>query len=130
MRRRMPSSKKKERKEKREKERMEEQKKGERTPEVEGAPKVLSQIDIEREKNLSRAETIRTRKNNMVKDILLRTNGEFTVQQRKLFDLYLFEDRSPEDTMRELNLPSDEFYRLVEQTMKEMRRHIRDFNFS
>ena len=126
----MPSSKKKERKEKREKERMEEQKKGERTPEVEGAPKVLSQIDIEREKNLSRAETIRTRKNNMVKDILLRTNGEFTVQQRKLFDLYLFEDRSPEDTMRELNLPSDEFYRLVEQTMKEMRRHIRDFNFS
>ncbi|MEW6617338.1 MAG: hypothetical protein AB1333_02875 [Patescibacteria group bacterium] len=126
----MSSSKKKERKEKREREKAQEQKKTEMAPGVQEAPKVLSKIDIERQKNLSRAETIRTRRNDMVREVLLRTNGEFTGEQRKLFDLYLFEDRSPEDTMRELNLPSDEFYRLVEQTMKEMRKHIRDFNFS
>lgn len=126
----MLSSKKKERKEKRERERVEEQKKGEIAPEAQEAPKVLSKIDIERQKNFSLAETMRIKRNDMVRDVLLRTNGEFTGEQRKLFELYLFEDRSPEDTMRELNLPLDEFYRLVEKTMKEMRKYIRDFNFS
>lgn len=124
------SAKKKERKEKRERERAEEQKKGETTSEVRETPKVLSKIDIERQKNLSRAETIRTRKNDMVREVLLRTNGDFTGEQRKLFELYLFEDKSPEETMGELNLPSDEFYRLVEKTVKKMGEYIRGFNFS
>lgn len=96
---------------------------------VEKRSEVLSKIDIERQKNLSRAQSIQTKKNDLVRGVLIRTNGEFTGGQRRLFELYLFEDRSPEETMFELKLPSDEFYRLVEQTTKKMREHIKNFNF-
>ena len=96
---------------------------------VEKKPEVLSKIDIERQKNLSRAQSIQRKKNDLVKEVLTRTNGEFTGEQRKLFELYLFEDKSPEETMCELRLPSDEFYRLVEQTTKEMRKYNPNFAF-
>ncbi len=73
----------------------------------------------------------------MVEDVLARTNGEFNGEQRRLFQLYLFEDKSPEETMRELRpgkkveecIPPDEFYRLVEKTAREMRKYIPTFNF-
>lgn len=103
-------------------------------------PKTLSSIDIERQKNLSRKNAAEIKKNDMVREVLTRTNGEFTGEQRKLFELYLFEDKSAEETMRGLGTQKDErgepipvsanyFYRLVEQTMKKMREHIKNFNF-
>lgn len=113
------------------------QKNGEEAPEVLETTKVLSKTDIERQKNLSRAQSIQIKKNDLVKDVLTRVNGEFTTEQRRLFELYLFEDKSPEETMRELRrgkkeeeqIPPDEFYRLVEKTTREMKKYISNFTF-
>jgi len=107
------------------------------TESLQKTPKVLSKIDIERQKNLARTQSVQTRKNDMVREVLLHTNGEFTEDQRRLFELYLFEDRSPEETMCELRpgkkpedqIPPDEFYRLVEETGKKMKEYIKDFTF-
>lgn len=86
-------------------------------------------IDVERKENSSRVCALQARKHEMVKEVLARTNGAFTTQERKLFESYLFEDKSSEEVMRELSIPSDEFYRLVERTTQKMKEYIGNFVF-
>ncbi len=94
-----------------------------------------SPLDIEKKKKSVFVHAQEQKKIEMVKDVLARTDGAFSHEERKLLDLYLFQDKSAEETMRQLlgsekkRISPTEFYRLVEIVQKKMRVYISNFMF-
>ena len=111
--------------------RKEERKKKKQTEKKENPEekKEPTQLDRERELNSSRYQSAREKKNEEIRNVLANTNGEFTENEKKLFEIYVFQDKEQEETMRILNVTPDEFWKLVRTANEKMRVHIRNFNF-
>lgn len=109
------------------KEKRKERNKGEKkeNPEEKKPPTELDKI---REQNSIRYQSARKKKNEEIKKILANTNGEFTEKEKEFFNIYVIEDKEPEEAMRILKTPPDEFWKLVRAANEKMRIHIRNFN--
>jgi DNA-directed RNA polymerase specialized sigma subunit len=97
--------------------------------EVKSTSECSPKIEKLRQRNSDIYETARTRKIEEIKKIFANTNGEFTEKEKKLFDVYLFEDKEPEEVMVILGLSPDEFWRFVYSSVNKMKKHIRNFTF-
>ncbi len=56
----------------------------------------------------------KAREQELVKELLGRTNGEFPKKERELIDCYFFEDLPEEDIQKRLSISPDTFWELLE----------------
>lgn len=98
-------------------------------PEVKRTSECSPKIEKLRQRNSDMCETARMRKIEEIKKIFANTNGAFTEKEKKLFEVYLFEDKEPEEAMLILGLSPDEFWRFVYSSVDKMKKHIRNFTF-